>query len=389
MNPFRAFLYCFKQCLTNISCAPFFLFAIFFYSLYYCWPYIPQHPDHIKTVIVDLDNTPLSERLAYSLNSVPALKIIGKVNEPAPAKDKLQKGQASTIITIPVNFQKNALNATPTALTLVTNGALIVKARSSLSGLAGPLQQVIEQTVATHLVEHGTPIETIARIQRKSAPLILESMFNTVNGYLNFTVPIVFVIIIQTAIVAGIGMLFNDWFCQIRYPKALTLSFGQPRYFVALCLPFLILCFTWVLLIEGFSFSWHGVNSFQNVISTVLSGMFFSYAVIAFGVLLSVFLKQTKLIVQLVVPTSIPCIFISGNLFPEQNIPLIIRVFSWIFPSTPGVHCLVLSSQTGAGYNACLPSWIHLLTLGSIYFVAAYLITKPYQFDQQALSEAN
>lgn len=387
MSRFRCFLFCLKQCLTNISCAPFFLFAIFFYSLYYCWPYLPQHPDHIKTVIVDLDNTPLSERIVYSLKSVPSLEVVGKVNDVAPAREMLQKGSASTIISIPQGFQKNVLNTTPTSISLTTNGALIVKARSSLSGLSGPLQQVMVESVAAHLLEHGTPIEIIAQLQRRSPPLIIESMFNTVNGYLNFTVPIVFVIIIQTAIVAGIGMLFNDWFCQKNYPRALSLSFGNPSYFFSISCPFLLICFSWVLLIEGFSFSWHGVNSFQNIISTTLSGIFFSYAVVGVGMLLSVLLKQTKLIIQLVVPTSIPCIFISGNLFPEQNIPTFIRYFSWIFPSTPGVHCMVLSSQAGAGIDACLPSWIHLLILGSVFFMLAYFFAKPYRFDQKAIKQ--
>lgn len=48
--------------------------------------------------------------------------------------------------------------------------------------------------------------------------MIVESMFNTVNGYLNFTVPIVFMIIFQTIFVCGIGMLMNDWFWKRKYP---------------------------------------------------------------------------------------------------------------------------------------------------------------------------
>lgn len=53
----KCFLFTLKQATTNLACAPFFCFAVFFYSFYYCWPYMEQLPDHLNVVAVDQDNS--------------------------------------------------------------------------------------------------------------------------------------------------------------------------------------------------------------------------------------------------------------------------------------------------------------------------------------------
>ena len=78
-----------------------------------------------------------------------------------------------------------------------------------MSGVGGPLQKIVAASISAHLVEHGVPLSEIARAANNPPSMIVESMFNTVNGYLNFTVPIVFMIIFQTIFVCGIGMLMN------------------------------------------------------------------------------------------------------------------------------------------------------------------------------------
>jgi len=71
----KCFLFTLKQCTTNLACAPFFCFAIFFYSFYYCWPYMEQLPDHLNVVAVDQDNSALSRRLTQAMRASPSLQV--------------------------------------------------------------------------------------------------------------------------------------------------------------------------------------------------------------------------------------------------------------------------------------------------------------------------
>lgn len=208
----KCFLFTLKQCTTNLACAPFFCFAIFFYSFYYCWPYMEQLPDHLNVVAVDQDNSALSRRLTQAMRASPSLQVTQQTTSLPEAENLMRKGGISAILIIPPDFEINTLTNVPTALVLVTNGAFIVKSRGSMSGVGGPLQKIVAASISAHLVEHGVPLSEIARAANNPPSMIVQSMFNTVNGYLNFTVPIVFMIIFQTVFVCGIGMLMNDWF---------------------------------------------------------------------------------------------------------------------------------------------------------------------------------
>lgn len=275
----KCFLFTLKQCTTNLACAPFFCFAIFFYSFYYCWPYMEQLPDHLNVVAVDQDNSALSRRLTQAMRASPSLQVTQQTTSLPEAENLMRKGGISAILIIPPDFEINTLTNVPTALVLVTNGAFIVKSRGSMSGVGGPLQKIVAASISAHLVEHGVPLSEIARAANNPPSMIVQSMFNTVNGYLNFTVPIVFMIIFQTVFVCGIGMLMNDWFWKKKYPFPLALGARHPMYFLAMYAPFFFLSLFWILFIEGQSFSFHGVNSFKNVPGTIVVSMIYAFAI--------------------------------------------------------------------------------------------------------------
>ena len=379
----QCFLFTFKECCTNLACATFFLFALLFYSFYYSWPYMTQHPDHIDAVIVDEDQSQLSKKLIMALRATPRIDIKAVIDNRPSAIDSMQAGEVSTIIGIPADFEKNCLHGIPTALSLVTNGAFIVKSRSSIAGASGPLQEVVSLTIAAHLVEHGAPPASIAKQKFQAPVMVIQQMYNTISGYLNFAVPIVFVIIFQTVIVCGIGMLLNDWFCSKKYPIALTWSFRSPIYLMAMFAPFFFIMVFWTFFIEGYSFYWHGINSFVRVDSTILTCLFFSFAVVSLGLLIAMLFKKHRFVIQAVVTSSIPCVFVSGNLFPAQNIPEYIRWISYMIPSTPAVDSMLRSSQAGATVIEIFPYLMHLLALGVFYLVLAYLVARRYRNDPE------
>lgn len=141
-------------------------------------------------------------------------------------------------------------------------------------------------------------------------------------------------------------------------------------------LPIACICFFWVLFTEGASFALHGINSMLNFTATVAGGICFSLATGALGLLGGLALKKEKFIIQLVVTSSIPCVFITGNLFPEQNIPIYMRALSWLFSSTPASRAILRASQAGASVGEILPCLIHLLALAALYFLAAWQLAK-------------
>ena len=70
----------------------FFCFAIFFYSFYYCWPYMEQLPDHLNVVAVDQDNSALSRRLTQAMRASPSLQVTQQTTSLPEAENLMRKG---------------------------------------------------------------------------------------------------------------------------------------------------------------------------------------------------------------------------------------------------------------------------------------------------------
>lgn len=371
ITPLRCAAATLRECCTNMACAPFFLVALLFYALYYCWPYMAQLPDHITATIVDEDDSPLSRRLVMALRADPRLAVTSVLADRKVAVARMQDGEVVSLLAIPPGFEKDILNGVPTALTLVTNGAFIVKARSSIAGAGGPLDEIGAVAVAAHLARLGVPAATLARAALQPPALVVQPMYNTISGYLNFAVPIVFVIIFQTLMICGTGMLLNDWFSRPSPPPELTLATASRHYLAAVQLPVFGICFCWTLAVEGAVFALQGINSFQNIAATLLTCAFFSFALTSLAMLVGMAFGPSRFVIQAVVTSSIPCVFITGNLFPAQNIPFALRALSWFLPSTPGADCMLRASQAGASPGEIYPYLAHLLALGLLYFFLA------------------
>lgn len=377
-TPFDCFWQTLRACLTNMACAPFFLLAVFFYAFYYCWPYQAQLPEHLNAVIADEDQSRLSRAIALDIMASPSFRIVGNLANRSEAISQMKEGLISSIITIPPGFERDALSGVPTSLTLVTNGAFLVVARSQTAGLSGILQEIATKAIMLQAFKAGASLPELAMETLKTAPvLVTRAMYNTISGYLSFAVAIVFVIIFQSIMLCGITMLLNDWFCADPLPAPLLNSFGSPIFMFSLAAPVMCICMFWIIFVEGFAFALHGINSFQNIGATLVTGLFFAWAVSSLGVLLGMLFKKSRFAIYLIIPSSLPCVFISGNLYPWQNIPVYLRFLAWMFPSTPGSECMLRASQAGADILQIFPYLMHMLALGILYFTLACVLTMP------------
>lgn len=379
-SPWDCFRATFRQCCTNLACAPFFLLAIVFYSLYYCWPYMAQLPDHLKVVVADEDQSPLSRRLIMELRATPRLNVTIVTDNREDAVAAMRSGAVASLVGIPADYEKDVLNNVPTAISLVGNGAFIVKYRSTVSGVTGPLEAAAAAAVSSHLAQYGIPLADLELAGRQPPPVVVQYMFNTLAGYLNFVVPIVFIIILQTLMICGTGMLLNYWFNAPETPAILRAVCADFPCLAGAQLAIACLCFFWTIFVEGAAFALHGVNSFQNVGATLATALCFALAVSALGALVGLLFQKSNYVIQAVVTSSIPCVFITGNLFPVQNIPVYMQALSWLFPSTPAADAMLRASQAGATLGEAFPHLLHLLALAAIYLAGAYFVGRRIRF---------
>lgn len=281
----------------------------------------------------------------------------------------IKSGEVSAIVEIPENFARDVRSATPSAITLIANGAYLVGAKMATAGASGPVEAAAVEAIATWLAEHGATSSQLASAKMEAPSLVTVPAYNTISGYLNFAVPIVFIVVFQTLMTAGFGMLFNSWHSQNPVPHVLQAALSSPIRMLCVLLPVFFICFFWCLFVEGPVFYLQGVNSFQNILATLAICASFALAVRSFACFFGILIGPTHFVMQTIILSAIPCVFISVNPWPTQNIPFFFQCLAWIFPSTPGSYGIIRASQCGASLGEVGSYMGHLLVLAIIYFI--------------------
>jgi hypothetical protein len=379
MKPLN-FLQCYwatlRASFTNLASFSFFSFAILFYSFYYPLPYLNQLPENIRTAVVDLDNSSFSRKFVQELRSVPQLDVVAVTGNPAEADRLLAGLDVHSVITIPVSFDKDRLRHRPTQIAMVADGSFLVAARFSLKGIQGPLSQAYKQAAASELLQAGTPLSQLEASADQAPALVVQNMYNSIGGYLNFVVPLVFNIIFQTAFIVGIGFLINEWCCSPRVPRQFIQALTSRKGYIAMLLAFMTPIFGWMMFIEGFTFWRTETNTLLDFNASAAIALVYSSAIASLGIFIAVMMGKCRLVAQFVVCSSLTLLFISGDLFAYQNIPTWARWLSQVSPSTPEIHAMVRASQAGASISQIWPYILHLLLLTLVFIFLTYLRAK-------------
>lgn len=335
-----------------------------------------QLPDHIHCAIVDADNSALSRQLIMEFRSTPDLNVLLVTDNRQEAILAMNAGEVSAIVEIPENFERDTEAAVPTAITMAANGAYLVGSKMATSGASGPLEAAAAKALANWLVRRGASYSDIFLMEKQAPELLVIPAYNTISGYLNFAVPIVFIVVFQTLMCAGMGMLFNAWYLQKPQPPILSAALRSPLRLFCVQGPIFLICFFWCLFVEGPVFYLQGINSFQNIPATLVVCGVFSLSVSSLATCVSLLLGPTHFVIQGIVLSALPCVFISGNLWPSQNIPLFYQMLASVLPSTPGSAGIMRASQCGANIAETGSYLLHLLLLAFLYFIFAVFLAK-------------
>lgn len=365
-----------REAIADRDAALLFVGAIAFYAFFYAWPYENQLVRHIPVVVADLDGSPTSRRLIREIDSTPAVALVAVVGDEARARAALQTEQAAVILTIPAHFERDLLAGRDTVLAALGDGAYPVKVRAALAGVAGPLTQELARADARQLALAGIPLSLLARSAEQGPAVIVQPVFNLVPGYAQYAVPLVSVVILQSIMLMGITLALGGWLATDARPQHLARALESPLNLAALIGGFALIVLVWALFLEGFAFWWHDFPTLRDLAATLMVSLPLALAIAALGVALSLALGSGGYAMQVVVVSSVPAVFISGAIYPWENMPVWAQAIAQVFPSTPGIKGMLAASQMGAPAADVLPAVLHLWALAGIYFVLAWALAR-------------
>lgn len=299
---------------------------------------------NVPISIVDLDNTSLSRNIKRQIAATPATHISYHTSSIGEAQTMMNKGIIDAIVVIPEGTEKNILSGASSSIPVYINNTNVVKGGAVKSGLYKTLSTISAGIkVQTYMKKGFTQEQAIAR----AVPVSVNThiLFNPYTNYSYFLtlglLPMMAILFVFLGSVFALGQELKDGTAGNLYETA------ENSVTVAITgklLPYTILFFINMAIMNLILFRILGTPLKGSLFAILLSEFLL---IIAYQMLAVLFLNLTsnmRLSLSLGSAYSMMALTFSGLTFPAMGMPLIAKIFSWIFPYTFWLKVLISQS---------------------------------------------
>ncbi len=354
----------------------FFILLPLGYPLLYSWIYNNEVVQEVPVAVVDLSHSKSSREFIQKFNASSSVEAKYYCNNLAEAQSLIGKQAVHGILYFPADFDHRLYRGESATVGVYCDMSLMLNYKAILSSA-----QAVSMDMGHELTVSKSPSFTKRDEEVSSKPLDFDEVpiFNATGGYGNAIIPAVLILILQQALLLGIGMSAGTARENNRYHDLVPISkhyngifrivFGKSMcYFMIFAVmgAYITMCVP-----RFFSFT-------SMVHATDLIGLMIPYLLscIFFGMMLSCLVRYRENVMLLVVFTSVPMLFLSGISWPQTNIPGAWQGVSWLIPSTFGIRGYLRISSMGGTLHDIQPEYQALWIQTLVYFLMTCLVYR-------------
>lgn len=342
-----------------------FISGLVFYSILYPSPYLNELPQKLEFAAVDQDGSLASRVILRLIGTTEGIRL-RKASSRGEAAEAMRSGRIAGMMVIPRDFERRLLSGRAQSIPLYCDASHLLLYRSVLTGVQQATGSAAAAVRAAALMRRGVSKAAAASLQTAGRADV-RLMYNPCGNYMLNTVPPVFVLIIQQILMAGCGMIEASR-RQGGAPEG-GLMHMAGRALVPACLGMAFsLYYFWALayvddLIRPRDFG-----------AVLLYLMPFFMASAMCGHLIGRFTNSQSLVLTAVLPISVPCLFLTGCIWPAECMGEFFGTLRHLIPATPGINGYLMIAGRGASLSEVLPLWLEewgqfLLLLGASLLV--------------------
>ena len=365
----------FRLFLTNKTLISVFFLAPIFYALLIGFTYQSGKVENIPVIVVNHDNTPLSDQLLEMLQDSKAIKVLSYVNEPANLKDETIKTEAAAVIIIPERFEAMMLQKKYPEVNVYVNTSNVLTANFATKAIQQTLGTFSAGAEIKALQKKGMNAD-LAKTQFEPFKANYITLFNTTSNYLIFMWPAMMAVVLQQVILLAMAVSFSEEFKRESFIKDFA---GKEKYAVAVmaikCLPIWVFANFNILFFYLCSL-YFKIPVPDNVWNFFLITAVFVVAATNLGVLVSIVIPDALKATQYLMVIASPAFIISGFTWPTYAMPEFIKSFTSIIPLTPYLEALKIMVVQNGSAILTKKYLVHLLILGWVYFIIGWIALK-------------
>jgi ABC-2 type transport system permease protein len=341
-----------------------------FYALFYPQPYLNEALRNVPIAVVDRDGTQSSRDFARRVDATPDVAITEDLPDLASAEREVFARRVDGILVIPQYFERELLHGRPSPVALYADASYFLIYQRVAGAVAAVARTVGAEIETARLIAIGVD-PAIAAVAPDPMPLTAVPLFNPEGGYATYVLPAAFVLILQQTLLMGVGLLTTlpgadpgEGETRRRRPSPLAIIAGKLLAYLALeavILPAYLIVLPY----------WYGLPRLGGMLPILIFAVPFVLAVAGLGFVVAGIFRRPVRVQLILAAAGLPLFMVAGFSWPAEAIPPVIRLVSYLVPSTSAIAGFVKLSQLGAPLSAVSSELLTLCALALFYNLIA------------------
>lgn len=343
--------------------------------------------ENIPVVIVEQSHGQVTDATLNTMKGMSLYDIKEITTDPDKAKQMVQSGQVKAAIILPANYDN--LNDTKPKSVVIDVDSSDQMATSAVVPATQALFNQINNQLATQKLEamNLTPSKSVTtgkiqvqqnQVQAQQQPLNIQNIMNSINfqinrmygdiKYIDFLVPAV----IGMTVLFGCMFSMGEALAGERERGELARLFMTPTSVSTVVggkiISKLIIETVRALIIIGAAIVLFGIVINGSMALTVLLLILGALCFVGFGIMISARVSTQEDYMQMVMPFTMPMMFVSGVFYPIETMPWIFQKLAYIVPLTYVNDALRAVMLKGAGLGDIWLDIAVLLGFTALFF---------------------
>ena len=322
--------------------------------------------DNIKLAVWDLDRTPESREFVRTLTGSGYFQKVAIVDSDDEIQRLVDSGLASVAVKIPPGFERGLRSVEPSPVRIVVDGSDNNTAGITISYINLILQEYSTEKLFDGFARRGLSAE------RVGLPLALETRiwYNPELVSENFLVPglIGLVMVVGTTVLTTLSIVREKERGTIEMLMVSPIS--RIELIVGKIFPYFLISFINILILVFLGRVLFGVPFRGDIVLFLALSVVFLLTSLGFGIFISTLADSQQAAWTICMLTTVlPSLLLSGFIFPIENMPWGIRMFSYLVPVRYFIVILRGIIMKGVGAESLAPQIVALSVFAIVMIV--------------------
>lgn len=366
-----------REMLSDTGVIIFFFLLPLAYPVLYYYVYSTEAARDLPVAVVDESHTSLSRDFARKLDASPEAMVYAKCADMTEARHLMETGEVYGVVRIPSSFLDDLRHGRQTRIGVYADVSSLIYYKNILLPCTN-ISLAMNKDIKAEVIASSL---TAREVEVTKTPIDYQhvQLYNPQGGYASFLMPPILLLILQQAMVLGVGMAMgrtrerNDGYSTWRgvrgYDDPMAVILGK----TLAILPTFLMMALYMHVVVTFGFDLPHLGDYWTWIGIILP---YLLACTCFSIVCSSMIYRREDSLLIFVFMSVPLLFLSGVSWPSASIPTMWKWVSRLFPSTFGLNAHIKVMSMGADLTTVGHEVRCLLFQAVAYFVVACLLQR-------------